>query len=69
MANKTDEVMEELLGLEYKEMVEILSSMTKGDPVRIGGNVYMLPTSFSIFLEQYIRYLLGIDGIPRNKKN
>ena len=70
MSDKTDEVMEELMGLTLKQMEETLEYMNKGEPIKVNGNVYMMPKSFALFLEEYIRLILGIDdGIPRNKES
>ena len=69
MSNETDEVMEELLGLTEEEMMEVLSSMTNGFPIKIKGNIYMVPESFGMFLERFIKHKLGIDAIPQDKKN
>ena len=38
MSNKTDEVMDELMGLTYKQMKETLEFMGKGSPIKVGGN-------------------------------
>lgn len=69
MRYNNDEVMEELLGLDEEEMEEALDSMCAGFAVQIRGNIYMVPESFGMFLEKYIRYKLGIDGISADKKN
>tara|TARA_R110002012_G_scaffold122078_1_gene271907 strand:+ start:629 stop:838 length:210 start_codon:yes stop_codon:yes gene_type:complete len=69
MRYDNDEVMEGLLGLSIEEMIEVLETMSESFSVEIGGNVYIVPESFGLFLEKYIRYKLGIDGISADKKN
>ena len=70
MSDKTDEVMEELMGLTYEQMEETLEYMNRGRPIKVNGNIYMMPKSFAIFLEEYIRLILGIDdGISRDKES
>jgi len=59
-------LIEELNGLSFEEIEEIMEEMTNDEPVEVGGNIYMVPEEMASMVEMLIRNYLGVDELPGN---
>jgi len=59
-------LIEELNGLSFEEIEEIMEEMTNDEPVEVNGNIYMVPEEMASMVEMLIRNYLGVDELPGN---